>query len=91
MEVGCVAGPRFDAPERAVGEVGIPQPVVFEQVVLAGADVVADRPTDRRINRRPLGRAEALQAKEFPDGAGGDGGEKLPFGSAHRSSIALAT
>ena len=74
---GRVACRRLDAAERAVGEVGEPQPVVLEEIVLPRANVVADGLTDGGVDRWKGVGAESLEAEEFPDRAGGDGGQEL--------------
>ena len=66
-----------EAAERAVGEVGEPQPVVLEEVVLPRADVVADGLTDGGVDRWQGVGAESLEAEKLPDRAGRDGGQEL--------------
>jgi hypothetical protein len=61
----------------AVGEIGESLPVILEQIVTAGADVIADRVADRRVDGRILRRAKPHETKQLPHWLRGDAGEKL--------------
>ena len=63
--------------QGAIGEIGEPLPVILDEVVRAGANVVADRSADRRIDRRILGRAETGAAEELPGRLRGDQRQKF--------------
>ena len=68
--------------EVMVGEFHEGVPVVGGDVVLAGADAVADRALDQLVGGRPghFGDGQAVGAQQAVDGVGRQGGQEFPFG-----------